>query len=157
MTRSHARSLKGKRVVGKSPRNRGTVTTILGSLTCQGIEAIMTIEGATDTNVFCSFVEEILAPKLKPNDVVVLDNLGAHRVKKAKEIIESKGAKLLFLPPYHPELNPIEMAWSKLKSALRSAEARTIEALDSAIAAAANAITPNDAINWISHCGYQVI
>ena len=156
MTRDRARSPKGQRVVGRVPRNRGTVTTMLGTMNIKGIEGVMTVEGSTDTNVFCAFIETILVPNLKPDDVVVLDNVGAHRAKKARQLIEAVGARLLFLPPYHPDLNPIEMAWSKLKSALRAAAARTIEALDSAIAIACKQISEQDALGWFSHCGYQV-
>lgn len=156
MTPTHGRAPIGERVTGLVPRNRGTVTTMLGALTLTGISAMMTIEGATTGPVFSTFVEHMLLPRLKPGDVVVLDNVGAHKVPRAKELVESVGARLLFMPPYHPELNPIEEAWSKIKTILRAAEARTIEALDNAIAAAVTAVTPSDAIGWIRHAGYQL-
>lgn len=156
MTPTHGRAPIGERVTGSVPRNRGTVTTMLGALTLHGISAVMTIEGATTGPVFSTFVEHMLLPKLKQGDVVVLDNVGAHKVARAKELVESAGARLLFMPPYHPELNPIEEAWSKIKTALRRAEARTIDALDRAIAAAISAVTPTDAVGWFRHAGYQV-
>lgn len=129
---------------------------MLGALTVNGISAVMTIEGATTGPVFSTFLEHMLLPTLKPGDVVVLDNVGAHKVPRARELVESMGARLLFMPPYHPELNPIEEAWSKIKNSLRRAEARTIEALDTAIAAAVSAVTPTDAAGWLRHAGYQV-
>ncbi len=156
MTRAYARSPRGERVHGRVPRNRGTVTTMLGAMTLDGIVAIATIEGATSGAVFCAFVEQVLLPTLRPGQVVVLDNLGAHQVVRARELVEAKGARLLFLPQYSPELNPIEEAWAKLKSILRAAEARTLKALDAAIALAADLITPDDAAGFFQHAGYQV-
>jgi transposase len=129
---------------------------MLGALTLEGVLAIATIEGATSGAVFVAFVEQVLLPKLRPGHVVVLDNLAAHRVSAARHLIEAKGARLLFLPQYWPELNPIEEAWSKLKGILRSLEARTIAALDRAIAKAVDLITPSDARGYFQHAGYQV-
>lgn len=156
MTRTHARAPQGKRAVDSVPRNRGTVTTILGSLSAKGIEGVMTVSGGTDKAVFSTFVQEILAPKLEKGDVVVLDNLGAHRTEQVKTIIEAKGASILFLPPYHPEMNPIEMAWSKIKQKMRSIGARTVDALNTAVAQACDTITEQNAKSWIGHAGYQV-
>lgn len=129
---------------------------MLGALTLDGVLAIATIEGATSGAVFVAFVEQVLLPKLRRGHVVVLDNLAAHRVSAARHLIEAKGARLLFLPQYWPELNPIEEAWSKLKGILRSLEARTIAALDRAIAKAVDLITPSDARGYFQHAGYQV-
>jgi transposase len=156
MTRTRARAPRGERVVGQVPRNRGTVTTMLAALTLRGISAVMTIEGGTSGDVFTAFVEHVLRPTLRVGDVVVLDNLGAHKVEAARELIESAGARVLFLPPYHPDLNPIETAWSKVKQLLKSAEARTREALDAAIAIAVSAISPGDAAGYFGGCGYHV-
>ena len=138
-------------------RSHGTVTTVLGAITLNGIKAAMTIEGATTGPVFITYVEQILLPTIKPGDVVVLDNVGAHKVKRAKELIEAAGASMLFLPPYHPDLNPIENAWSKVKARLRAAEARTHDALEVALRQAINSVTGSDAAGWFKHCGYQPI
>lgn len=157
MTRAYARSLKGERAVGQVPRNRGTVTTMLGALTLEGVLAIGTIEGATSGAVFSAFVETVLAPKLRRGHVVVLDNLAAHYATAARAAVEARGARLMFLPQYSPELNPIEEAWSKVKSVLRALEARTVKALDAAIVKAVGLITPSDAAGYFRHAGYQVI
>jgi len=156
MTPSRARSPRGERALGKIPRCRGVVTTIIGALTLAGIGALMTIEGATCGEVFGSYVRHVLAPTLRPGNVVVLDNLGAHRVQEARELIEAAGARLLFLPPYSPDLNPIEETWSKMKEHIRRQEPRTIEALDVSVADAAANVTTEDAAGWIQHAGYHV-
>lgn len=129
---------------------------MLGALRHDGISAMMTIEGATTGPVFSAFVKHALVPTLKRGDVVVLDNLRAHTVKEAREAIHAAGARMLFLPPYHPELNPIEEGWSKLKNHLRSEEARTLPALDRAIARGCRAITETDARGWFRHSGYHL-
>ena len=131
MTREYARAPVGERAHDKVPRNRGTVTTMLGALTVEGITAMMTIEGAT---VFTVYVEQVLVPTLEPGDYVFLDNLGAHKTRRALDAIRRAGATPVFLPPYSTDLNPIENAWSKLKTLLKEAKARTCEALDEAIA-----------------------
>jgi transposase len=154
MTRTYARSFFGQRVEESVPRNRGTVTTMLGALSLAGVIAMMTIEGGTDTEVFSAFIEQVLAPKLKPGDIVVLDNLGAHKPPSIRGKIEATGARLFFLPPYSPELNPIEECWSKIKSLLRSSAPRTRDDLDKAIAHAMLRITPSDARGWFRHAGY---
>lgn len=156
MTRTHARAAVGERALGKVPRCRGTVTTILAALTLTGIAAVATVEGATDASVFTAFVEQILAPQLHPGAVVVLDNLGAHHARGVRELVEAEGARLLFQPQYSPEFNPIEEAWGKVKGVLRTSEPRTIEALDAAIAAGCDAITPKDAAGYIRHAGYHI-
>jgi transposase len=157
MTRYRARAPKGERAHGKVPRNRGVVTTIIGALTIAGLSAVMTVEGATSGDVFTAYAEKVLAPTLRPGNVVVLDNLGAHKVDEARAAIEGAGARLLFLPPYSPDLNPIEETWSKVKTHLRAREPRTIEDLDRSIAEAATRVTSSDAAGWIGHAGYQVI
>ena len=157
MTPARARSPKGERAHGKVPRNRGVVATILGALTLAGVGALMTIEGATTGEVFTSFVRDVLAPTLQPGNVVVLDNLGAHRTLAAKALVEAAGARPLFLPPYSPDLNPIEEAWSKVKGHIRRQEPRTIETLDASIVDAVAHVTPEDAAGWIRHAGYHVI
>ena len=130
---------------------------MIGAMTVEGLTAMMTIEGGTCSEVFTTFVTEILAPTLIPGDFVVLDNAGAHKTRAAIEAIRETGAIPVFLPPYSPELNPIELAWSKLKELLKAAKARTREALDEAISRAMDLITPADAESWFRHCGYALV
>ncbi len=156
MTREYARSPRGQRALGAVPRNSGTVTTMIGALDLTGIRAMMTIEGATDTEVFETFVDRVLAHKLRQGDIVLLDNVGAHRTDEARRRIEAAGATVVYLPPYSPEMNPIELCWSKLKGLLREFAARTRDALDEAIRRAMDLIDKHDAAAWFKHCGYQV-
>lgn len=114
----------------------------------------MTIAEPTDGDIFLAYLEQVLCPQLRPGQVVIMDNLSAHKVDGVCQLIEATGAKLIYLPPYSPDLNPIEQAWSKIKQILRSLKARTVEALETAVAEALRAITPEDAIAWFSHCGY---
>ncbi len=154
MTRDHAWAPRGQTVTEAVPRNRGAVTTMLGALGITGLLAIMTIEGGTDADVFYAFVDQVLGPKLKPGDIVVLDNVGAHKPTVIRKRIEAAGAALLFLPPYSPDLNPIEECWSKLKAGLKSFAARTRDDLDFAICEWMRHITPKDASGWFRHAGY---
>jgi len=155
MTREYARAPRGERARGAVPRNAGTVTTMIGALDLWGVRAMMTIEGATDAEAFETFVERLLAPKLHPGDIVVLDNVGAHRTERVRELIRAAGATVLYLPPYSPDLNPIELCWSKLKALLREFGARTRDALDDAIRRAMDLIDRHDASAWFAHCGYS--
>jgi transposase len=154
MTRDYAWGVRGERIPWLVPRNRGTVLTMIGALGPDGMEAMSTHVGATSGDVFEAFVRETLAPVLEPGDVVVLDNLGAHHRKTALAAMEETGAEPLFLPPYSPDLNPIELCWSKLKSILRMVEARTVTTLRQAIFDAAAAVLPSEAMAWARHCGY---
>ncbi len=129
---------------------------MLAALGVDGVTAAMTIDGATDGDVFRVFVEQVLGPSLTPGDIVVMDNLSAHKVAGIREAIESTGARLLYLPPYSPDLSPIEQCWSKLKSDLRTAQARTREALDEAITQAFATVSAADARAWFAHCGYAL-
>ena len=139
------------------PRNRGKNQTLIASMTLQGgIGEAISIKGATDAELFETYVEEFLAPTLEAGRVVVLDGLGAHRTNKVRELIEERGADLVFLPSYSPDLNPIEEAFSKIKNIVRKAGARTREALDEAIGEALSAITLKDVAGWFSHCGYEL-
>lgn len=156
LTRPYARAPRGERAVGTVPRNRGTVTTLLASLSLTGMGAAMTIEGGTDTAVFDTYVEQGLVPTLRPGQVVVLDNVKAHQSTRARALIEARGCRLLFLPAYSPDLSPIELAFSKLKAVLRRLEARTQAALEEAIGEALQTITPKDACGWFVHCGYTL-
>jgi transposase len=156
MTRLRARAPRGERAYGKVPRNRGKNQTLIASITLQGVMgASMTIEGATDAQAFEAYVEHFLVPTLAEGQVVVLDGLGAHRTDTVRELIEERGADLLFLPSYSPDLNPIEEAFSKIKNIVRKAGARTREALVEAIALAISALTLEDVAGWFTHCGYR--
>ncbi len=155
MTRLRARAPRGQRAYGEVPRNRGKNTTLIASITLEGaMGASMTIEGATDALAFEAYVEHFLAPSLEKGQVVVLDGLGAHRTEKVRELIEARGAQLLFLPSYSPDLNPIEEAFSKIKCIVRKVGARMREALVEAIELALAAVTPEDAAGWFAHAGY---
>ena len=130
--------------------------TILGALSCNGRDAVMTVEGATDTAVLRAYITQVLVPTLVPNDIVIMDNLSAHKVSGIEEAITAAGASLLFLPPYSPDCSPIENCWSKLKTILRKTKARTREAFDDALEYAIDRITASDAKGWFGHCGYAV-
>ena len=127
---------------------------MIGALTMAGLTAVMTIEAATDGEVFLAYIDNVLGPELQPGDLVVLDNLGAHKDRRVRAAVEQRGAKLVFLPPYSPDFNPIELAWAKLKWFLKLAGARTKEGVDAAIAMVMDIISPEEAQAWIRHCGY---
>ena len=155
MTRLYARAPRGERAYGKVPRNRGKNETLIASITLGGaMGASMTVEGDTDAAAFEAYVEHLLAPTLGEGQVVVLDGFGAHRTDKVRELIEARGAELLFLPSYSPDLNPIEEAFSKIKNIIRKAQARTRGALVEAIASAISVLTLEDVAGWFAHCGY---
>jgi transposase len=155
MTRLRARAPRGKRAYGKVPRNRGKNITLIAAITLEGaMGESMTIEGATDALAFEVYVEHFLAPSLCEGQVVVLDGLGAHRPRRVRELIEARGADLLFLPSYSPDLNPIEEAFSKIKVLVRKESARVREVLVEAIGRALRAVTPGDAAGWFAHAGY---
>jgi len=157
MARLRARAPRGERAYGRVPRKRGRNQTLIASITLQGAMCeSVSIEGATDAKLFEAYVEGFLAPSLGAGQVVVLDGLGAHRTQKVRYLIEGRGADLVFLPPYWPDLNPIEEAFSKIKQLVRKTGARTREALDEAMGAALCAVTTEDAEGWFSHCGYRV-
>ena len=155
MTRLRARAPKGKRAYGKVPRNRGKNTTLIASITLQGaMGESMTLEGATDAATFEAYVEHFLAPSLCEGQVVVLDGLGAHRTQKVRELIQARGADLVFLPSYSPDLNPIEEAFSKIKQLVRKESARVREVLEEAIGRALAAVTTENTAGWFAHAGY---
>jgi len=156
MTRRYGRAQYGRRVADAVPKNFGLNVTILGALSCNGLDAVMTVEGATDTAVFRAYVEQVLVPTLVVDDVVVMDNLRVHKVSGIREAIEATGARLIYLPPYSPDYSPIESCWSKLKAILRKAKARSREALDEALTQAIEHITQSDAKGWFNLCGYSV-
>jgi transposase len=156
MTRRYGRAAPGVRVVESVPHNYGENVSLLAAMGVTGVSAPMTVEGAVDTEVFRTWTERVLGPTLEPGDIVVLDNLSVHQVAGIAESIARRGARLEPLPPYSPEFNPIEQCWSKLKTALRQARARTRNALDQALKRALKTITPADAQAWFTHCGYTV-
>lgn len=157
MTRLRGRCAKGHRLHAHAPQGHWQTTTMIGALRVDGSTACMTIEGATDTEVFAIYIEQILLPALRPGDIVVMDNLSPHKSQATLEMMARKGVQVLFLPAYSPDLNPIEKMWSKLKAYLRKAEPRTREALEETIAAALQTITAQDARNWFASCGYSFI
>ncbi len=157
MDRLRSRAPTGVRAYGRVPKNRGKNLTLIASMSLYGMGESMCVEGATDAKAFEVYVEHFLAPSLCEGQVVVMDNLGAHRPKKIRELIEARGAELVFVPSYSsPDLNPIEQAFSKIKNILRKLRARTHEALLEAREEALSKVTPADAAGWFNHCGYQV-
>jgi transposase len=148
MTRLYARGTGGGRIHEATPGGHWKILTILGAMSLSGMVATMTIEEPTDTDIFLAYVEHLLYPVLKPGDVVVMDNLSAHKAPAVREWIEKAGAEVHYLPPYSPDLNPIEKAWAKLKQLLRTAKARTKETLDMAISEALPLITSENAHAW---------
>lgn len=157
MTRLRGRAKGGRRLVDDMPYGHWCTTTMLSSIRFDGRMACMAIDGATDADVFREYVRQVLLPTLRPDDIVVLDNLSAHKDTEAIRLIESVGAEVWFLPPYSPDFNPIEKMWSKIKEFLRAAKARTQEALLNAIALALKAITDQDAEGWFAACGYPPV
>jgi transposase len=156
MARDYARAPQGQRAPGVKPLNRGHHVTMVGALGWMGVVAAMMLEGFMDGAAFLVFVQEVLAAHLRPGQVVVLDNLKAHKVAGVQQAIAAVGARILYLPPYSPEFSPIEECWSKVKTLLRTKAARTMEQLGQAIAEALAAITSQDANGWFAHAGYRV-
>ena len=157
MTRLRGRALRGARVYAPVPQGYWQTTTMLCSIRLDGSTAGMTINGATDTEVFRTYVRSVLGPTLRPGDIVILDNLSPHKSELTLALITQAGTQVLFLPPYSPDFNPIEKMWSKVKQHLRSAEARTEVDLLAAIGSALASVTAQDAINWFASCGYSFI
>jgi transposase len=155
MTRLYGRARAGQRLVDAAPAGHWCTTTMISSVRHDGSTACMVVDGATSQEIFRAYVDQILAPTLRAGDLVILDNLSAHKDSQALARIESVGASVRFLPPYSPDLNPIEKMWSKVKSILRTIKARTRETLINAIAAALEQITAQDAQGWFESCGYR--
>lgn len=148
MTRLYARAPRGVRVPDAVPGGHWKMLTVLGAMDHRGILAAMTIEAATDRDVFLAYLDRVLCPRLRPGHVVVMDNLSAHKVDGVRQRIERAGASLLYLPPYSPDLNPIEKAWSKLKTGLRAAAGNNLKALQRSIAQLLPTLTEQDAKAW---------
>jgi transposase len=155
MARLYGRAPRGERCRAPVPHGHWKMTTFVGGLTLDGIIAPMTIDGAMTGAAFLAYVEQVLVPTLSPGDVVVLDNLPAHKPAAIREAIEDAGAIVLFLPPYSPDFNPIELAFSKMKANLRKAAARTLPRLWDAIRDAIDTVTPSDARSFFTACGYE--
>ncbi len=154
MTPRYGRAPRGQRLVGSAPRNHGPNTTLVAAMRSDGITAAMTLEGALDRAAFEVFVTEVLVPSLTPGQTVIWDNLSVHKSTTAQQRIAAAGCQVVFLPPYSPDFAPIELAFSKLKTVLRRAQARTRAALDEAITASLRTITADNARAWFAHCGY---
>jgi transposase len=147
---------KGRRAYWSVPRNRGANTTLLSSMSTEGMGPSLTVEGATTSLVFEAYVERVLAPTLRKGQVVAMDNLSAHKGERIRELIEERGCQLVYLPSYSPDFNPIEEAFSKVKGLVRKTEARTKEALIEAIGTALCAVTSDDVRAFYEHCGYRM-
>ncbi len=147
-------SRRGERARCRAPRNRGKNTTLLSSMSAEGMGPSLAVTGAVDAEVFEAYLERVLLPELRPGRIVVMDNLSAHKTEKVGRLIEGAGCELLYLPPYSPDLNPIEEAFSKIKNLLRKAEARTRETLLEAMGQAISSVTDEDARGFFRHCGY---
>jgi transposase len=155
LDREYGWELKGKPVHDNKPSKRGKSITILGALTVLGLQAVMTIEGGVDEDVFIAYINNVLSKNVSSGDIIILDNFSTHKTAKVKAALEKIGLTILYLPPYSPDLNPVEHAWSKLKSILKSIKARTRDELDAAVAKAIRSISNFDAWGYISHCGYE--
>jgi transposase len=156
MTRRYGRAPRGKRVRDSAPRNYGAHTSVIGAMGLRGLVAALAVEGAVDTLCFDAYAERVLAPRLRPGDVIVLDNLGAHRASRIEEVAAERGAQVLWLAPYSPDFSPIEQCWSKIKAHLRGVKARTGDELNKALAQAIELVTKADIRGWFKHCGYSL-
>lgn len=154
MTRSHGRCARGARLVAKVPHGRWRTLTFLAALRCDRIDAPCVIDGPINGESFLAYVEQVLVPALKPGDIVIIDNLGSHKGKAVRQAIRAAGAKLFFLPPYSPDLNPIEQLFAKLKTLLRKAATRTVEATWRRIGDLLAAFTPQECANYLVNAGY---
>jgi len=157
MTRLRGRALRGRRLHAHAPAGHWQTTTMISSIRLEGSTACMLVESATDTELFRTYVRQVLVPTLRPGDIVIMDNLTPHKNEKTLALIAQAGAQALFLPAYSPDLNPIEKMWSKGKNRLRSLEARTTPELQAAIATALAEVTAKDAAAWFASCGYSFI
>ena len=154
--RRYGRAPAGRRLDQAVPLHGGPNVTLIAALTPDGLGALLSVDGAVNGAVFAAYLDQVLGPTLRPGDVVVLDNLAVHKVEGLDEIAKKYGVRLRYLPPYSPDFNPIECAFSKLKTWLRTARVCTREALESVIHAATDWITERNAQNWVGHCGYHI-
>ena len=156
MTRLRGRAPVGERLMAKVPHGHWKTTTLIGALDINGVRCSTVVDGPVNAGVFTAFVEQVLCPALRPGDAVVMDNLGSHKGAEVRRLIEQRGARVLLLPPYSPDLNPIEMVFAKIKQALRSLACRTQHALWEAMQSVLDLVSPSDAINCFRHCGYTL-
>lgn len=155
LTRLYGRAAPGERVVEATPGTAGPHYTVVATLGVTGVQAPLVFEGAMTTLIFETYVKDVLMPSLQSGEILVLDNLSAHKGGPAQATLESHGVHVLFLPPYSPDLNPIEKCWAKVKQALRAAKARTWDDLVDALAKALRSVSPRDVLAWFAHCGYK--
>jgi transposase len=155
MGRSHGRCRRGERLRMGFPHGHWKTTTVIAGLTMRGMIAPFVLSGPINRDTFEAYVEKVLVPQLRPGDIVVMDNLSSHKGPRTRAMIEAAGATLLFLPPYSPDLNPIENAFAKLKALLRRAAERTIQGLWAAIGRIVDAFTPAECVNYFAACGYD--
>ncbi len=148
---------EGERALGHAPRNRGANTSLLAALGPRAVLGTMSVEGAADRGVFLTYLDEVLCPALRPGQVVLMDNLNVHKGQAVRQRIEARSCRLVFLPAYRPDFNPIEHAFSKLKAFLRKIQARSAQALEAALGAALATICPADAAGWFTHCGFPLL
>jgi transposase len=154
MTRTHGRCPIGQRLIGRAPFGPWKTATLIAGLRCNGLTAPMAIDGPMTGPAFLAYLEQVLAPTLKRGDIVIMDNVATHKMESVRIIIEARGARLIYLPPYSPDLNPIELAFSKLKALLRKAAARTKQSLWRALRAALAGFRPIECANFFAHAGY---
>ena len=150
----HARAPRGERAFGKAPRNWDKNVTLISSISSEGMGPSMSVEGSADGEAFLLYVERFLCPTLERGQIVVMDNLQVHKMRRVRELVEERGCRLVFLPSYSPDFNPIEEAFSKVKMLLRKAKARSFEALVEATGVALSAVSERDALGFFAHCGY---
>jgi transposase len=157
MTRLYGRAAPGERVVEATPGTSGLHYTVVATLGVNGVQAPLLFEGAMTTLAFETYVEDVLAPTLQRGEILLLDNLSAHKGGSAQATLEARGVQVVFLPPYSPDLNPIELCWAKVKQALRAAKARTWDALVDALCEALLSVSRTDVLAWFTHCGYELV
>ncbi len=156
MTRLRGRAPRGERLIDKTPHGHWKTTTLIAALGIGGMCCSTVVDGAVNGDVFEAFVEQVLVPELRSGDVVIMDNLSSHKRQRIRELIEGAGARLVFLPPYSPDLNPIELIFAKVKQSFRSLACRTRDALWNATQSVLDQVTPTDAFNCYEHCGYTL-
>lgn len=156
MTRLRGRAPRGERLIAKTPHGHWMTTTLIAALGLTGVRCSTVVDGAVNADVFEAFIQQVLVPELREGDVVVMDNLSSHKRSTTRQLIEAAGARLVFLPPYSPDLNPIEMIFAKIKQCLRSLAHRTRQSLWDAMQSVLDQVTPTDAANCYRHCGYTL-
>jgi len=156
MTRLRGRAPVGERLIDKTPHGHWKTSTLIGALDVRGLRCSAVVDGPVNADVFTAFVDQVLVPELRPGDIVVMDNLSSHENARIRKAIEARGARLIYLPPYSPDLNPIEMIFSKIKQTLRGLALRSQKALWTSMQSVLDRVTPSDAANCFTHCGYSL-